>query len=149
MKIFRKRFIPNEMVDISDDEVTYRDQDKLMTKWVPIKPREDFSFGESCVYFDKGWKISKFLKEDKSLKYWYCDIVKYEYKEEEDKYIIIDLLLDVIVFQDENYKVLDEDELELALKKGLITKEVAEEARQKLQNLITLIEEGKFKDLTW
>lgn len=147
MRIYRKRFIPNEVVDISDDEVIYHDQEKLITKWVPIRPREDFACGESCVYFDKGWKVSKFIKEDGSIKYWYCDIIRHEYKEEEDKYTLIDLLLDVIVFPNGEYKILDEDELTLALEKGLIDEKTAEEAREKLHQLIMVIEEGKFEEL--
>ena len=117
MKIFRKRYIPDEIIDISGDEVVLRDDKRLITKWIPIKPREDFAYGESCVYFDKGWKISKFFNEDGSLKYWYCDIISYEYIEKDDTYIFTDLLLDVIIYPDGSYKVLDEDELEEALTK--------------------------------
>lgn len=146
MKIYRKRYVPNEIVDISGDEVVYRDSEKLITKWKPIKPREDFGSGESCVYFKHGWKVSKFFNTDGSLKYWYCDIINYEYYESEDKYIINDLLLDVIVYEDEHYEILDEQELEEALKDGIVTKEIAEEARMKLENLIRVIEANKFKE---
>lgn len=147
MKIYRKRFVPDEIVDISGDEVIYRDSEKLITKWNPIKPREDFASGESCVYFNKGWKISKFFNKDGSLKYWYCDIIDYEYDEPEDKYIIIDLLLDVVIYEDGHYEVLDEEELEEALKDGVITQELANAARRKLDKLLKIIKDGKFKEL--
>lgn len=147
MKIFRKRYVPNEIVDISGDEVIYRDSERLMTRWKPIKPREDFSRGESCVYFKHGWKVSKFFNKDGNLKYWYCDIIDFEYQEEDDKYIIIDLLLDVIVYEDGHYEVLDEQELEDALNAGIITKEIAEEAKQKLNKLLEFIKENRFKEL--
>ena len=119
----------------------------MITKWNPIKPREDFARGESCVYFKYGWKVSKFFNKDGSLKFWYCDIIKHEYHEEEDKYIIIDLLLDVIIYEDGHYEVLDEEELEEALKDGIITNEIAEEAKQKLKALLQKIKENKFKEL--
>lgn len=147
MKIFRKRFIPNEVVDISNDEVIYRDTKKLITKWIPIKPRENIAYGESCVYFEKGWKISKFYRKDGSFKFWYCDIIQYEYDEKEDTYILIDLLLDVIVHTDGTYEVLDEDELKAALKKEIISQDIAKEAEEKLKELIQLIQEGKFHTL--
>ena len=144
MKIYRKRYIPDEIVDISSDELIYRDDKKLITKWLPIKPREKIAYGESCVYFDKGWKISKFYRKDGSFKFWYCDIISYEYDEKEDTLILIDLLLDVIVHIDGTYEILDEDELEEALKNGIITNEIASDAREKLNNLLKLIESGEF-----
>ncbi len=147
MKIFRKRYVPNEIVDISGDEVVYRDDEKLITKWKPINPRDDIGSGMSCVLFKKGWKISKFYNKDGSFRFWYCDIIDYEYEEEEDKYTIIDLLLDVIVYEDGHYEILDEDEMEDAIKNNIITLEIKNEATEKLNNLIELIENGKFKEL--
>ena len=147
MKIFRKRFIPNEMVDISKDEVIYRDKEKLITKWNPINERDDIGRGESCVYFANGWKISKFYRKDGSFKFWYCDIISYQYEEKEDKYILVDLLLDVIVHGDGRYEILDEDELERALEDAIITQELAKEAKEKLKKLIIVIQSGKFKEL--
>ena len=147
MKIYRKRFIPDEIIDISNDEVIYKDDEKLITKWKPINDRDDIGRGESCVYFSKGWKISKFYRKDGSFKFWYCDIIRYEYQEEEDTYVLIDLLLDVIVHQDGRYEVLDEDELEEALQKGIITKELADEAKEKLKNLLMLLNANRFLEI--
>lgn len=147
MKIFRKRFVPNEIIDISGDEVIYRDNEKLITKWLPIHPRDDIGRGESCVFLKQGWKISKFYRNDGAFKYWYCDIITYEYNEQEDTYILIDLLLDVIVHIDGTYEILDEEELQEALQNGIINQEMAEESKQKLKNLITIIQEGKFGEL--
>lgn len=147
MKIFRKRYVPNEIVDISGDEILYRDEDKLITKWEPIKPRDDISHGSSCVYFKYGWKISKFFDKDGNLKFWYCDIIDYRYNAEDDEYLIIDLLLDVIVYEDGHYEILDEDELEKALEDGIIIEAVEKEAKQKLTNLLKVITAGKFEDL--
>lgn len=147
MKIYRKRYIPDEIIDISADEVIYHDEEKLITRWNPIHPRDNIGRGESCVYFQHGWKISKFFRKDGTFKFWYCDIIRYDYDEKEDTYVFTDLLLDVIVHTDGRVEVLDEDELADALEKGIITKEIANEAREKLNNLLHVIQEGKFKEL--
>ena len=147
MKIFRKRYIPNEIIDISGDEVVLRDEEKLITKWKPINPRDDIGSGTSCVLFNKGWKISKFYNKDGSFRFWYCDIIDYEYEKEQDKYTIIDLLLDVIVYEDGHYEILDQDELEQAFKENIITLDIKNDAIKKLNNLIEVIENGKFKEL--
>lgn len=147
MKIYRKRYIPNEIVDISGDEVIYRDEEKLITSWTPIKPRGDIGKGMSCVYFNEGWKISKFYNLDGSFKFWYCDIIDYEYDAEKDIYIIIDLLVDVIVHENGAYEILDEEELDQALQEGLITEAIKEEAIFKLNKLLEKIKSQKFHEL--
>lgn len=147
MKIYRRRYIPNEIVDISGDELIYRDEEKLITKWIPINERNDIGYGESCVYFSKGFKINKFYRKDGSFKFWYCDIIDYEYDEENDTYTIIDLLLDVIVHADGKYEILDEDELKTALTDGIISQDIANDARNKLNALVEIIENGKFCEL--
>lgn len=147
MKIFRKRFIPNEIVDISGDEVIYRDDKKLITKWSPIKPRADIGSGTSCVYFDIGIKVSKFFDNEGNFKFWYCDIISYTFDKDEDKYIFTDLLLDVKVYVDGHFEVLDEDELEEALSDKLITLDEYSDAKNKKDYLINLIKNNEFKNL--
>ena len=147
MKIYRKRYIPNEIVDISGDELIYRDEEKLITRWNPIKPKDKIAKGESCVYFSKGWKISKFYRKDGSFKYWYCDIISYEYNEKDDEYLIVDLLLDVIVHIDGSYEILDEDELQDAYEKKIISKEIYDDAKEKLAKLVEVIKAGRFDEL--
>lgn len=147
MKIYRKRYIPNEIVDISGDEVLYRDEEKLVTSWKPIKPRNDIGFGKSCVYFKHGWKISKFYDINGNFKFWYCDIINYEYDAEKDIYIIIDLLVDVIVHENGTYEILDEEELDQVLQEGLITEAIKEEAICKLNGLLEKIKSQKFHEL--
>lgn len=146
MKIFRRRFIPNEIVDISGDEVVFRDDKKLITRWLPIKPRPDIGSGMSCIYFDKGIKISKIFDKSGNFKHWYCDIIKHEYIKEEDKYIVTDLLVDVVVYPDGHYEVLDLEELDEALKENLISLEVKEEALDKMNSLLDVIKKGEFEE---
>ena len=47
MKIYRKRYIPNEIIDISGDKVEFVNEDLLITSWLPIHPRNDVAFGMS------------------------------------------------------------------------------------------------------
>ena len=41
----RKRFIPEEEVDISGDEVLYDDGALIVTRWLPIRARNDIGWG--------------------------------------------------------------------------------------------------------
>ena len=118
MKIYRKRYIPNEIVDISKDEVIFKSDKLIVTKWIPINPREDIGSGISYAMLDKGWKISKFFDKNGNMIYWYCDIIDYnlEIVDGEEVYTFIDLLVDVKVYPDGTYEVLDENELDEALK---------------------------------
>ena len=54
IKMFRKRYIPNEVIDISNDEVLYMDDNVLVTKWLPIKPRKDIGRGLSFTFLKEG-----------------------------------------------------------------------------------------------
>lgn len=146
MKIYRKRYIPNEIVDISGDEVLYKDEKLIITKWLPINPRSDMASGMSYTMLDKGWKLSKFFDKEGKLLYWYCDIIDYDLKQEEGEevYTLIDLLLDVKVYEDGSYEVLDEEELEEAFQTGLVTKEQKEKSKKRVRELIQIIESGEF-----
>ena len=142
MKIYRKRYIPNEIIDISGDKVESVNENLLVTSWLPIHPRNDVAFGMSYTYLKKGWKISKFYDKDKNFLYWYCDIIDAQIKDEE--YILVDLLVDIKVYPDGRYEILDEEELDEALNEGLITKEQKDEALNKLNALLETIKKGEF-----
>lgn len=142
MKIYRRRFIPDEIVDISTDEVVYEDEKMLVTKWFPIKPRVDVGRGVSYTLFEKGWKISKFYDTNGMFIFWYCDIIEHE--KIDDGYILKDLLVDVKVYEDGSYEVLDEEELEVAYEQDLITEKQKEDAIGKLNELVELIKNKKF-----
>ena len=142
MKIYRKRYIPNEIIDISGDKVESVNENLLITSWLPIHPRNDVAFGMSYTYLKKGWKISKFYDKDKNFLYWYCDIIDAQIKDEE--YILVDLLVDIKVYPDGRYEILDKEELDEALNEGLITKEQKEEALNKLSALLEIIKKGEF-----
>lgn len=142
--IFRKRYIPFETVDISGDEILFRDDDLLITKWKPIKPREDFNGGISFTFLKEGFKISKFFDKDSNFLFWYCDIIEVDYEIDSDKYTLIDLLVDLKIFPNGDYRILDLDELSESLEKGLISQKQLCSALNRLNKLINLIYDGVF-----
>ena len=120
-RIYRIRYIPSETIDLSSDRLLYRDENYLITEWEPIKPRDDIKYGISCVFLNKGWKISAIMNESKELIYWYCDIVGIEYNKETDTYFLYDLLTDIKIMPDGRLKIYDLDELATAFEANLIT----------------------------
>lgn len=122
MKMYRKRFVPDEIVDISSDKVLERDEDIIVTKWEPIKPREDIGGGISYTFLGKGYKISKIFDTNGNFIYWYCDVLEYTYDSAKDEYVFIDLLADVKIYPDGRIEILDFDELTEAFQNNVITK---------------------------
>ena len=144
MKIYRKRYIPNEIVDISGDELLYQDEEMIVTKWKPIHPRKDIAWGISYTLLNRGWKISKFYGFENELRYWYCDIIEAEYDAENDVLTTTDLLVDLKIYPDDTHEVLDIEELDEAIEEKLITLEQKEDALNKLNELLKLVENKKF-----
>lgn len=142
--IFRKRFIPYETVDISSDELLFRGEDILITRWAAIKPRADFSKGVSYTFLRDGFKISRFYDDSGRFLYWYFDIIDVEYDINHDAYTLVDLLVDVKLMPDGMVKVLDTDELAEALQRGLVTVDQACSALRKLNCILQTIYSGDF-----
>jgi len=143
MKIYRRRYLPEELLWLKDDEILLADNDHIITRWRSLKPRPDFSHGCSCYFLHKNYKISKFFDSAGKLLYYYCDIVKPEITADGD-YIFCDLLVDVKVFPGGFVKVLDLDELAEAYEKGLISDGDMVCAIKTLDELLNAIYEGKF-----
>ena len=119
--LYRKRLIPEECILLKDDELLYRDEKKIITRWNTLRPKKDLHHGFSCYFLDKGIKVSKFYKADGSLICWYCDIVAHSYDKATDTYVFTDLLADVLVYPDGRVKVVDLDELSEANETGLLS----------------------------
>lgn len=144
--VIRKRFIPWEEVDISNDEILLRDKDSLITRWKPIRPRLDISKGISYVNLNDNYKYSRFYDKEGEFLYWYCDILeifKYE-SDEACKYVLQDLLVDVIIMPDGGYDIKDVDELEQAYSLKMISASQRGKALMALGKLIERIETGNF-----
>ena len=88
--------------------------------------------------------MSKFYREDDTLLYWYCDIVDYTYQEADNALIVTDLLADVVLYPDGYIKVLDVDELAIALEKKLCDPQLITQALRRLDSLLNLIYDDKF-----
>lgn len=136
-KLYRKRLIPSECIELNDTIHLYTD-DIIVTSWNTIRPKKDLHHGQSCYYLKEGWKISRFFKEDGSLMYVYCDIVSYSPDPENNKLVVNDLLADVIIYPDGFVKVVDLDELAEAVSTGLLS---ADELNTCLINLNSLLTE--------
>lgn len=142
--LYRKRIIPEECILLKDDKILFQDKEIIVTGWNSLKPKRDLHHGYSCYYLNEGFKVSKFLRQDNSLMFWYCDIVEYEYFEETNTYIVTDLLADVEVRPDGFVKVVDLDELAEALEKNLISEDTLKRALLQLNNLLQIIYAGDF-----
>lgn len=138
-RILRNRYIPLETIDLTADELLYRDENYLITRWTPIKPRKDIASGVSCVFLKKGWKISAFSDDSKKIVYWYCDIIDIEYDKETDTYLLNDLLADIKIMEDGKVQIIDLDELAIAFEEGLITKNQLISSLKKSNELLSLV----------
>ena len=147
LKIFRKRIIPAQCMELKDDIIIDQCEETVITKWETINPKVTFSHGCSCYYLKEGLKLSKFYRNDNSLLYWYCDIVDYELDERENSLIVTDLLADVIIYPDGRVKVVDLDELAEAAEMDLITKEQMCLCLRRLNNLLSIIDRDKLDKL--
>lgn len=145
--LYRKRIIPDECILLKDDIIIHNTQDCIVTKWNALNPKKDLHHGYSCYFLKKGFKVSKFLREDNSLLYWYCDIVEYTHDSENNTLTSLDLLTDVIVYPDGFVKVVDIDELATALDKGLLSEELLKKSLLQLNRLLEIIYSGDFYTL--
>lgn len=156
--LFRKRMIPEECICLKDDEILYFSEDDhiLVTKWHALKPKKDLHHGYSVYFWDQGFKLSKFYRENGDLLYWYCDIidVKYPCSPSPDfavddststYFVATDLLADVMIYPDGFVKVVDLDELVAAFENGALTPELLKAALTRLNALLNLIYSGEFQ----
>ena len=143
-QIYRKRIIPAECLLLKDDIIVKQDDELVITKWNTLNPKTSFSHGCSCYFLKEGLKLSKFYRNDDSLLYWYCDIVEYEYRPEDNSLTSLDLLADVIICPDGFVKVIDLDELAIAMDKGTLSEELLKKCLFRLNKLLQIIYRGDF-----
>ncbi len=137
--LYRKRIIPEECVLLKDDQILYSDDAIIVTGWKALHPRPDLSCGYSCYYLREGFKVSSFIRADRSLLHWYCDIVDYGEGILDGKLIVTDLLVDVIIRPDGAVRVVDLDELADAFDRGLIDSIQLKRSLHNLSRLLDLI----------
>lgn len=146
IRLYRKRFIPNELKLLADDKILHMDNDIIITSWNTLKPRSDFASGISAYYRKEGFKISRHYGADGTFTRWYCDIIAES--QTDDGLIYSDLLVDVVIFPDNTVRVVDLDEAADALEQGLITTDILTQALRSTNNLLTYIHQGRFSELT-
>lgn len=139
-RILRKRMIPDEVVDISGDELLFWGEHGMITRWRPIRPRKDIGWGISYTSFQEHYKISAFYDKQGNFLYWYCDVVSVFLDEATDTLLIKDLLLDVRWIPGEDPEVLDRDELSFAREQGLVTEEECKLAEATVERLLAGIQ---------
>lgn len=142
--LYRRRFIPNELIPLKDDVILKMDKDLIITKWVTLHPRKDIARGISAFYLDKGYKVSKIYDKNNKVVYWYCDIIQAKIEAEKNTVIIEDLLIDVILYNDGTMRIMDLDELADALDQKLVTQQEATYALRTLNGLLKIISDGDF-----
>ncbi len=146
--LFRRRFIPNELTYIGEDEIVSFDEETIKTKWKMLSPHELYSGGESTYFRKKNLKVSAFFDKAGKFALWYVDIVRELGREglkvptdcllrrntedflkniEDFKGTVLvyeDLLLDIAVTPKGLIELLDLDEAIDAYENNLITKEM-------------------------
>ncbi|MCM1215824.1 MAG: DUF402 domain-containing protein [Lachnospiraceae bacterium] len=145
--LYRKRIIPSECTHLKDDIIVEQNDEYIVTRWETLNPKTEFSHGCSCYFLQDGIKVSKMYRQDGSLLRWYCDIVDFEFREQDGSLTVTDLLADVVLYPDGRMEVVDLDELAEAMDKNLITKEQMTSCLRSLDHLLTLIYRDKFDRL--
>lgn len=146
--LYRKRLIPDECILLKDDIIVKANDEVIITRWKTLNPKTAFQSGTSCIFIKEGVKVSKFYRADASLYCWYCDIVDCTYDESAHSLTTTDLLADVIIQPDGFVKVVDLDELAEALDKNLISTDTLKSVLTRVNNLLTIIYDGRFAELT-
>lgn len=146
-QLYRRRFIPEELIHLKDDEILIAEQNLIITRWKTLRPRHDIARGISAFYLDKGFKVSKIYNENDQVVYWYCDIIQAKKDQQKNTVIIEDLLIDVILYEDGRIRIMDLDELADAQEQKLITPSEANYALRTLNSLLKIIYDGQFHSL--
>lgn len=147
-RLFRRRYIPDENIELKDDIILDIKPGLIITSWNVLKPRRDISRGVSAYFTDKGVKVSKVFDNAGQLVYWYCDIIETHYNEQDNTYTFNDLLIDVIIYPDGQVEVVDMDEFADAMEQGILNVGTIAHAMRATDNLLHTIYEGHFDEYT-
>ena len=147
-RLVRRRFIPDENIELKDDMILALEPNLIITSWNVLKPRRDISRGVSAYFIDKGIKVSKVFDNAGQMVYWYCDIIETHYDEKENTYTFNDLLIDVVVYPDGQVEVLDMDEFADAMEQGILSVGTIAHAMRATDDLLHTIYAGEFEKYT-
>lgn len=99
------------------------------------------------IYKGKWYDVGKFYDRARNWVGYYCDIVKPVSRllsSRSRTTMLTDLLLDLWITPEGKHFLLDEDELENALKRGYISKSLARETRRQMSSLIQILQARQF-----
>ncbi len=144
IKLYRRRYIPNEKILLKDDRILYTDKEIIVTKWKVFRAKKEFNNGFSCYFLNENYKISKFFWDKKYIRT-YCDIIETIYDESEKSYCFNDLLADVVIRENGFVEVLDLEEIADALDENLIDLNQAKTALRAVNKLLHSIYQGQFE----
>ncbi len=148
VKLFRRRFIPEELTELKDDHIIMFKDGIIVTKWNVLKPRHDINNGISAYFIKDGIKVSKIFDEAGQFVYWYCDIIETAYNEEDNSYTFNDLLVDILVYPDGHVEVVDMDEFADAMESGILETSTIAFAMRSADLLLKTIYSGNFQKYT-
>lgn len=143
--IVRTRHIPDEYIELKGDEILFYEGDLMITRWKTLKPREDFAGGTSAYVSDKGYKVTRVINKDGLFEHWYIDIIRTHKTIAKNTVIYEDLLLDVVIYEDGSYRILDLDELLDSYREKSVDETLFIEALSKLEVLLRDIYSGEIK----
>ncbi len=147
IRLFRKRFLPNETTELKDDTILSISDKMVVTKWDVLKPRDDIAMGISAYFLDLGIKVSKVYNAHGKFVYWYCDIIDPQIDEKSGLYTFVDLLIDVLIYPDSHVEVVDMDEFADMIEQNVLNREISIKALRRTNHLLTLIYSGHFSQL--
>nr|WP_048055208.1 DUF402 domain-containing protein [Pyrococcus sp. NA2] len=147
------RRIPNRVIQ-RDDELIDDLGDIVVAKakfegmLVPLKVNgiEVIKNGYTMLYFafvGKDYDILKVYDEKGNFRGFYVDVLDYT-RRSGDTIEMLDLFLDIFIFPSGEAFLLDEDELEMALNYGLISREKFLKAYRTAERILNEIRRGKF-----
>lgn len=145
--------LPDQVMDLYNDLI-YKSEKVIVgrsqitsTNTVTFDGEVVLAPGFQIIYFEligKWFSIGKIRNLKGRHTGYYCDVVTPIRHLKDGVFELTDLFLDLWVSPYLKYKVLDEEELEAAYKKGWINKRLYEKAKLELKKLINLVKQGKF-----
>lgn len=148
IKLFRRRFIPEEIIELKNDHIIMFKNGIIITKWNVLKPRHDINSGISGYFIKDGIKVSKIFDSNGCLVYWYCDIIETIHNEINNSFTFNDLLIDILVYPDGHVEVVDMDEFADAMETGMLTNSTIASALRNADALLRTIYSGHFNKYT-
>lgn len=148
IRLFRKRFIPEEIIELKNDNIIHFNDNIIITKWNVLKPRHDINNGISAYFINDGIKVSKIFNENGTLVYWYCDIIETVQNKEANSFTFNDLLIDILIYPDGHVEVVDMDEFADAMESGILSNSTIAAALRNADSLLKTIYSGNFSKYT-